>query len=72
MFERLLGLANPNKPVIIHVRGERKDKMSEDVYKRALEIVKSNYEPEQKIQLHSFHGGVKQVQEWRRNFPNTY
>ena len=72
VFERLLGLANPNKPVIIHVRGERKGNMSEDVYKRALEIVKSNCEPEQKIQLHSFHGGVKQVQEWRRNFPNTY
>lgn len=54
------------------MRGERKDKMSEDVYKRALEIVKSNCEPEQKIQLHSFHGGIKQVQEWRRNFPNTY
>ena len=72
VFERLLGLTNPNKPVIIHVRGERKDKMSEDVYKGALEIVKSNCEPEQIIQLHSFHGEIKQVQEWRRNFPNTY
>ena len=72
VFERLLGLANPNRPVIIHVRGERKDKLSEIVYRRALDIVKANCEPEQKIHLHSFHGGEKQVQEWRGNFPNTY
>ena len=70
--ERSLGLANPNRPVIIHVRGERKDKWSENVYRRALDIVKANGEREQKIHLHSFHGGVKQVQEWRGNLPNTY
>jgi len=46
--------------------------MSEDVYKKALEIIKANCEPEQKIHLNSFHGGINQVHEWRGKLPNTY
>ncbi|XP_063411177.1 putative deoxyribonuclease TATDN2 [Mytilus trossulus] len=72
IFDKLLGLARPNKPVILHLRGQATETMSDAVYTRALEIVQNNCEPEQKIHLHCFHGSARQVDIWRRAFPNTY
>ncbi|CAG2255195.1 tatD [Mytilus edulis] len=72
ILDKLLGLARPNKPVILHLRGQATETMSDAVYTRALEIVQNNCEPEQKIHLHCFHGSKTQVDTWRRAFPNTY
>ncbi|CAC5415891.1 tatD [Mytilus coruscus] len=72
ILDKLLGLARPNKPVILHLRGQATETMSEAVYTRALEIVQSRCEPEQKIHLHCFHGSTTQMDTWRRVFPNTY
>ncbi|VDI04080.1 TatD DNase family protein [Mytilus galloprovincialis] len=72
ILDKLLGLASPNKPVILHLRGQATETMSDAVYTRALEIVQNKCEPEQKIHLHCFHGSARQVETWRRAFPNTY
>ncbi|CAC5416321.1 tatD [Mytilus coruscus] len=72
ILDKLLSLARPNKPVILHLRGQATETMSDAVYTRALEIVQNNCEPEQKIHLHCFHGSTRQMDTWRRAFPNTY
>ncbi|VDI20856.1 Hypothetical predicted protein [Mytilus galloprovincialis] len=60
ILDKLLGLARPNKPVILHLRGQATETMSDAVYTtRALEIVQNNCEPGAKIHLHCFHGKEK-------------
>ncbi|CAC5423195.1 tatD [Mytilus coruscus] len=72
VLDRLLCLARPNKPVILHLRGQVTETMSEEVYTRALEILRSRCEHKQKIHLHCYHGSTTQMDTWRRVFPNTY
>ena len=72
VLDRILSLATPNKPIILHVRGQNEETMSEATYNTVFDIVSSRCEPEQQIHLHCFHGSAHTVRKWRTAFPNTY
>ena len=69
---RLVELAEPSVPIILHVRGKRNDLAGEEAFSHCLEFLRSRVRTEQKIQLHSFSGSARQVTNWLAVFPNTH
>ncbi|KAH3777904.1 uncharacterized metal-dependent hydrolase YcfH-like [Dreissena polymorpha] len=70
MFVKLLELACPRRPVILHIRG--RDTYSCGVSALALRLMRENVSPTQKIHLHCFAGTLDQVLGWSAAFPRCY
>ena len=69
----LLTLATPEKPLILHVRGQDVDNGYGDTYSRCLAILRECLtQSDQLIHLHCFGGFKDQVRQWRDDFPNTH
>ena len=71
-LDQVLSLCQPDLVLVLHVRGDRYDLLSENAFKDCLALVKKNCHREQRINLHCFTGGVKEITEWTSSFPNTY
>ena len=72
LLECQLSLTEPTIPLILHIRGNREDKSGEWAYSHCLWFLKDKIKRDQIIQLHSFSGTTRQIQEWLEAFPNTY
>ena len=59
-------------PLILHIRGDRRDSSNDIAYSHCLSFLEGKIERNQKIQLHSFLGSRKQVMNWISVFPNTF
>lgn len=66
----LVGFADPSRPVILHLRGRKGDE--DEIYFRALGLVRKCLSEEQPIQLHCFSGGPGVFAAWHTSFPNVY
>ena len=73
VLKELLTMASPDKPVILHVRGQDGVDGSGDTYSRCLSILRECLpQRDQPIHVHCFGGFADQVRQWRADFPNTY
>jgi TatD DNase family protein len=73
VFIDLLGLAMNCRPIVLHVRGRTHEDGGEvPVYHRALQILKANVSPVQRIHLHCFTGTVEEVMSWSSTFQHCY
>lgn len=72
MLRRVLDLAHPDRPIVLHIRGRSSDKTGQEAYLHMLDQVREKCTPDQKVQLHCFHGTEYTVEAWRKYFPNTY
>ena len=71
VFERILsGIAVPDKPIILHLRGQ--DKYGADVHARALGILRRKCSRTQRLHIHCFTGTADMVQDWLEEFPHAY
>ena len=71
VFERILsGMAVPDKPIILHLRGQ--DKYGADVHARALGILRRKCSWTQRLHIHFFTGTADMVQDWLEEFPHAY
>ncbi|XP_070541281.1 uncharacterized protein [Ptychodera flava] len=71
-FRELLKLANPNKPIILHICGTEEDKYASDTYALALLSMREACDPLQRIHLHNFMGNIYTFRRWSQAFPNCY
>ena len=71
-FRKVLALADPSKPIILHLRGPVDDHIGMDVNARALQIMLSICQRDQLIHLHCFTGNVELVQLWTEKFNKIY
>ena len=72
VLHRILSLSHPDQPIVLHVRGTRRDINGQEAYLHTLDILREHCPAEQRIQLHCFNGGVDIVNLWREKFPNAY
>jgi len=72
MLSRVLDLAHPDTPIVLHIRGRPCDTTGQELYLHVLDLVREKCTPDQKFQLHCFHGTEYTVEAWRKYFPNTY
>ena len=73
VLKELLTLATPDKPLILHVRGQDGVDGSGDTYSRCLAILRECVpQRDQPIHLHCFEGFADQVRQWRIDFPNVH
>ncbi|KAK3087938.1 hypothetical protein FSP39_012633 [Pinctada imbricata] len=72
VFVNLLGLSEPDRPIIIHVKGVEGDVLGSSVHKKCFTKLKEKCPKQQKIQLHSFSGTAEDVGMWTTEFPNCY
>ncbi|XP_033761489.1 uncharacterized metal-dependent hydrolase YabD-like [Pecten maximus] len=72
VFAKLLRMARPAQPLVLHLRGVKEDGYGTDVYRSALVMVEDACSKEQGIHLHCFMGEEDVVRAWLRRFPKTY
>ena len=72
VFKRMLNLARPNQPLILHLRGPKGDNYGLDVNARCRDLMETRCDQNQKIHVHCFKGTEEMVESWLRKFPNTY
>lgn len=72
VFKRMLNLARPHQPLILHLRGPQGDNYGLDVHSRCRELMENRCDRNQKIHVHCFKGTQEMVESWLRKFPNTY
>ncbi|XP_069134300.1 uncharacterized protein [Argopecten irradians] len=72
VFAKLLKMARPTQPIVLHLRGVKGDVHGTDIYRAALTMVEDVCSKEQLIHLHCFMGEADVVRAWLRRFPNTY
>ena len=71
-LEELLSLCSPRHVLVLHIRGNKKEHMSEQAFKDCFESVKKHVPRDQRIHLHCFSGGHNQVTKWSEAFPNCH
>ena len=71
-LEELLSLCSPRHVLVLHIRGNKKEHMSEQAFKDCFESVKKHVPRDQRIHLHCFSGGLNQVTKWSEAFPNCH
>ena len=71
MLRRVLDLAHPYTPIVLHIRRRPSKTMGQEAYLHVLDLVREKCTPDQKFQLHCFHGTEDIVEDWRKYFPNT-
>ncbi|VDI34910.1 TatD DNase family protein [Mytilus galloprovincialis] len=62
----------PTMPLILHIRSNREDTYSKNLYYRALQIFKHRCHPDQIFILHCFTSDKETITSWLSNFRNTY
>ena len=72
LLTQVVKSCTPEKVLILHVRGTRGDHLSAEASRDCLAIVQEACDPEQRVHLHCFGGGVQQLREWRRAFPDCH
>ncbi|KAK3097540.1 hypothetical protein FSP39_010577 [Pinctada imbricata] len=72
VFCKLLGLSRPDKPIIIHIRGEEGDLFGSELHKKCLKRLQKRCPRDQLIHLHSFRGTSDDVNRWISTFPKCY
>ncbi|XP_033729021.1 putative deoxyribonuclease TATDN2 [Pecten maximus] len=72
VFVKLLRMARPDQPLVLHLRGVKGDSHGTDVYRSALGMVEDVCSSEQRIHVNCFMGKSDIVRAWLRKFPNTY
>ncbi len=72
VLDQVLKMCNSQLLLILHLRGNKKDRHQAAVSRKCLEIVRRHCPKEQRIHLHCFAGGLEQLQEWRTSYPNCY
>ena len=68
----LLRVADPDLPLVIHVRGRKGDKTSKEAFEHCHKFLVRNIEKTRKFQLHCFSGDVETLEAFRSTFPNCY
>ena len=71
-FRKVLALADPSKPIILHLRGPVDDNIVMDVNARVLQIMLPICQRDQLIHLHCFTGNVELVQLWTEKINKIY
>ncbi|MES9880772.1 MAG: TatD family hydrolase [Sedimenticola sp.] len=72
VLDEVLRLCNPQLLLLLHIRETKGDTHGRDVSRRCLEIVQRRCPRDQRVHLHCFTGGTKQLQEWMTAFPNSF
>lgn len=72
MLRRMLDLEHPDTPIVLDIRGRPSDTTGQESYLHVLNLVREKCTPDQKSQLHCFHGTEDTVEVWRKYLPNTY
>ena len=72
MLRRVLDLAHPDRLIVLHIRGRPSDTTGQESYLHVLDLVREKCTPDQRFQLHCFHGTEDTMEVWRKYFPNTY
>lgn len=72
IFKRMLGIAVKDKPIILHLRGIKKDPYGRDVHLMAWYAMTQACSSQQKIHMHCFSGTCQELQMWNQSFPCTY
>jgi len=70
-LRRVLPLVDPEKVLILHIRGTEGDSTGLECYMRCKDILSEYLAVNQPIQLHCFSGSPEVVSKWLRTFPNT-
>uniref|UniRef100_K1Q6T5 Putative deoxyribonuclease TATDN2 n=2 Tax=Magallana TaxID=2171616 RepID=K1Q6T5_MAGGI len=71
VFIKLLKLAKPCIPIVLHLRGPAGDKYGSDVIARCMMLMEVHCRNAQRIHLHCFQGKTDVVKAWLKKFPNT-
>ncbi|XP_070567369.1 uncharacterized protein [Ptychodera flava] len=72
IFRELLSMADPAKPVILHLRGAVGDKYACDTHALALVTVKEMCDSTKLIHIHNFAGELRTLRRWRQAFRHCY
>ena len=72
VLTKVLNLASIHKPLVLHIRGPRRDLRAADVHSRCLNILKEYCARAQSIHLHCFTGELEQARNWVREFPYCF
>ncbi|XP_062612696.1 uncharacterized protein LOC134274418 [Saccostrea cucullata] len=72
VFVKILSLAKPCKPLVLHLRGPVGDEYGSDVNARCIMLMERYCSRAQWIHVHCFKGKVDVVETWLKKFPNTY
>ncbi|XP_046572564.1 putative deoxyribonuclease TATDN2 [Haliotis rubra] len=66
-------LADPNKPIILHLRRTAEDKYQRAPLEECIKIAHvAGIPPHQKFHLHCFSGSFKELTHWTQTFPETW
>ena len=69
-LEELLPLCSTRHVLVLHIRGNKKEHMSDRAFRDCFEIVKKHIPRDQRIHLHCFSGDYNQITVWSGAFPN--
>ncbi|XP_070547973.1 3'-5' ssDNA/RNA exonuclease TatD-like [Ptychodera flava] len=72
IFRELQRMANPAKPVVLHLRGAAGDKHACGKHALALATIKEMCDSSQRIHIHNLAGQPRTLRRWRQVFHNCY
>ena len=72
LVHSILKLSQVDTPIVLHVRGGKKDTHSERAYDHCLKFLKDRVPEQQSIQLHCCTGNKETIKSWSQSFPNAF